>query len=82
MTATFLWINIPLMVLALGLWAGIPLWMVFRHPDRHPRETRTIPAYLANSPHRHRVLPAALRGEMEHGREREHERELAGASSR
>ena len=41
-----LFMNIPLMVLAFALWTGIPLWMVLRHPDRHPRETRTVPHYL------------------------------------
>jgi hypothetical protein len=46
MTAQALWMNIPLMVLAFGAWVGVPLWLVFRHPDRHPRETRTAPAYL------------------------------------
>ena len=46
MTAEFLWINIPLMVLAFALWVGIPMWMVLRRPDRDPRETRTVPAYL------------------------------------
>jgi hypothetical protein len=45
-TAEFLWINIPLMVLFFGLWVGIPMWMIFKRPDRHPRETRTVPAYL------------------------------------
>jgi hypothetical protein len=46
MTAEFLWINIPFMVLFFALWAGIPMWMIAKHPDRHPRETRTVPAYL------------------------------------
>jgi hypothetical protein len=46
MIAEFLWINIPLMALAFALWVGIPLWMILRHPDRDPRETRTVPAYL------------------------------------
>jgi hypothetical protein len=45
-TAEFLWINIPLMVLFFGLWVGIPMWLVLKHPDRHPRLTRTVPAYL------------------------------------
>jgi hypothetical protein len=44
MTGEFLWINIPLMALFFGLWVGIPVWMIFKRPDRHPRETRTIPA--------------------------------------
>jgi hypothetical protein len=43
-----LWINIPLMVLAFGLMAGIPLWMVLRRSDWHGKqEARTVPAYLA-----------------------------------
>jgi hypothetical protein len=46
MSALVLWINIPLMVLAFGLMVGIPLWMVLRHPDQHPRENRSMPAYL------------------------------------
>jgi len=54
MTAEFLWINIPFMTLFFALWVGIPMWMIFKRPDRHPRETRTVPAYL-----RQRV-PAAL----------------------
>ena len=44
--ATWFWINIPLMVLAFALWVGIPMWMVLWRPDRDPRETRTVPAYL------------------------------------
>lgn len=46
MTAEFLWINIPLMAIAFAIWVGVPLWIVFRYPDKHPRETRTIPSYL------------------------------------
>jgi hypothetical protein len=46
MTAEFLWINIPFMALFFALWVAIPMWMIFKRPDRHPRETRTVPAYL------------------------------------
>jgi hypothetical protein len=46
--STALWMNIPLMVLAFGLVAGIPLWMVLRRTDWHGKpEARTVPAYLA-----------------------------------
>lgn len=46
-----LWMNIPLMVLAFGLMAGIPLWMVLRRHDWHGKpETRSVPAYLARRP--------------------------------
>ena len=42
-----LWMNIPLMVLAFGLMAGIPLWMVLRRQDWHGKqEARTVPAYI------------------------------------
>jgi hypothetical protein len=49
-TAESLWINIPFAVLFIALWAGIPMWMIFKHPDRHPRETRTLPGYLRRRP--------------------------------
>ena len=45
-TAFILWMNIPLAALFFALWVGMPMWMIFKHPDRHPRETRTVPAYL------------------------------------
>ena len=31
---TWLLLNIPLMVLFFALWAGIPLWLVLKRPDR------------------------------------------------
>jgi hypothetical protein len=46
MTAQVLWMNVPLMILAFGVWAGVPLWLVLRHPDRHPSESRSMPTYL------------------------------------
>jgi len=49
-TAEILAINVPLMVLFFGLWVGIPMWMISRRPDRHPRETRTVPAYMRQRP--------------------------------
>jgi hypothetical protein len=77
MTAEFLWINIPLMVLAFALWAGVPLWMVLRYPERHPRETRTVPVYL-----RQRGTVPASDAAREPGHERDGagRRELVSAS--
>jgi hypothetical protein len=46
MTAQVLWMNVPLMIAAFGLWVGVPLWLVLRHPERHPEESRSVPAYL------------------------------------
>jgi hypothetical protein len=46
-----LWMNIPLMVLAFGLMAGIPLWLVLRRQDWHHKpETPSVPAYMARRP--------------------------------
>jgi hypothetical protein len=43
-----LWMNVPLMVLFIALWAGIPLWLVARRHDWHHKpEARAVPAYLA-----------------------------------
>ncbi len=30
---SWFWMNIPLALLFFGAWAGIPLWMVLRHPS-------------------------------------------------
>jgi hypothetical protein len=56
-----LWMNIPLMVIAFGLIAGIPLWMVARRPDWHGKlEARTVPAYLARRAYPNRVSTARV----------------------
>jgi hypothetical protein len=33
---TWLWANVPLMVLFVVLWVGIPTWLVLKHPDKKP----------------------------------------------
>jgi hypothetical protein len=33
---TWLLLNIPLMVLFVALWVGIPLWLMRKHPDAKP----------------------------------------------
>jgi hypothetical protein len=30
------WLNMPLAAAFVGAWVGIPMWLVFRHPDRGP----------------------------------------------
>jgi len=30
------WMNIPAALVFLGLWSGIPLWLILKHPDRGP----------------------------------------------
>ncbi len=34
----WLWINIPLMAVFFLAVTGIPLWLVFKHPDRRPAQ--------------------------------------------
>ena len=46
---TWLLMNVPLMVLFVALWVGIPTWLVLRRPDRKPEvpaapAVRTLPA--------------------------------------
>ena len=56
---TWLLMNIPLMVLFVALWAGIPLWLVLRQPDRKPAVSAApavhhLPARAhADTAHRH-----------------------------
>jgi hypothetical protein len=58
--SAMLWMNVPLMVLAFGLMAGIPLWLVIRRHDWHHKpEARAVPAYLARRDVR--VQPATVR---------------------
>jgi hypothetical protein len=60
--STILWMNIPLMVIAFALMAGIPLWLVLRRHDWHGKhEIPSIPAYL--TPHQ-TLRPAPVRVAM------------------
>jgi hypothetical protein len=34
---TMVWINVLLAIPFIALWAGIPLWLVLRRPDRQPQ---------------------------------------------
>jgi hypothetical protein len=35
---TWLLLNIPLAILFFSLWVGIPLWLVYKHPDTGPAQ--------------------------------------------
>jgi len=71
MTATILWINAPFMAIAFALWVGVPMWLVLRHPDRHPGETRVVPEYLKHHPHfKHHPAVAPVAGPAPVRRER------------
>jgi hypothetical protein len=34
--STMLWVNILLAIPFIALWAGIPMWLVLKRPDRKP----------------------------------------------
>ena len=74
MSAEFLWINIPLMALFFALWVGVPMWMIFKRPDRDPRQTRTVPAYLR------KPATASMPAQRQRASEDAEQRELVGAS--
>jgi hypothetical protein len=33
---TWIMVNVPIMVVFVALWVGIPTWLVLRHPDSKP----------------------------------------------
>jgi hypothetical protein len=39
------WASLALTVLFFGAWCGIPMWMTFKRPERHPdfAEARSCP---------------------------------------
>ena len=39
-------LNMPLAAAFFGVWAGIPLWMIFKHPGTRPDHSSAL-AYLA-----------------------------------
>lgn len=63
----WLWLNVPLMAVFFLAMAGIPLWLVFKHPDHGPA---AVPVPAPRTPE----APV-----LEPGRDRR-VRELAGAS--
>lgn len=41
----WLWLNIPLMAVFFMAMTGIPLWLVFKHPD----DGQPVPVYLPSN---------------------------------
>jgi hypothetical protein len=50
------WLNIPLMTVFFVLMTGIPLWLVFKHPDRSPAPERPGQARSASMARRHAAV--------------------------
>jgi hypothetical protein len=66
----WLWLNVPLMAVFFLAMAGIPLWLVFKHPDTGP-----VPVPVPVNPAPIGVAPVVAPGRDAPARE------LAGASS-
>jgi hypothetical protein len=56
---TMLWVNVLLAAAFIALWAGIPLWLVFRRPDARPQPAaaavpaaRPVPATRVHAAYR------------------------------
>ncbi len=47
---TWLWVNVPMMVLFVALWVGIPTWLVLKRPDKKPELAAA--AVVHNLPYR------------------------------
>jgi hypothetical protein len=47
---TWLFMNIPLMIVFFGLWVGIPLWMVLRSKDTSPRSALAVVRQFPHKP--------------------------------
>jgi hypothetical protein len=47
MTMTWLLMNVPLMIVFLGLWVAVPLWLVLRHRETAPKPATAEVRYLA-----------------------------------
>lgn len=43
------WANFPLAALFLLAWAGIPMWMTFKRPERHPDHAEARAYYRAKA---------------------------------
>ena len=51
---SWFWMNIPAALVFVGLWSGIPMWLVLKRPDRGP-ESLAVQAPA-------RIRPAAPAG--------------------
>jgi hypothetical protein len=47
---TWMLMNIPLAVVFVALWVGVPLWLVLKHPDEDPKPATTPAATPAATP--------------------------------
>jgi hypothetical protein len=63
------WMNIPAALVFVGLWSGIPMWLVLRRPDRGPASHAVqAPARIrAAAPAEPQIVPVPRRSEQPAG---------------
>jgi hypothetical protein len=63
---SWFWMNVPAALVFVGLWSGIPMWLVLRRPDRGP-QSLTVQA-LARigqaAPAERQIMPVPRRSEQ------------------
>ena len=59
------WMNIPAALVFFGLWSGIPMWLVLKHPDRGPAPLAVQPPAPTRSaaPAEPQIAPVPQHGE-------------------
>jgi hypothetical protein len=57
------WMNIPAALVCVGLWSGIPMWLVLKHPDRGPTSLAPARARQA-APAEPQITPVPHRSEQ------------------
>lgn len=52
----WLLLNVPLAMVFVAVWTGVPLWLVLRHPDRGQPQTVAVPVEDARAVEREPAL--------------------------
>ena len=63
------WMNIPAALVFVGLWSGIPMWLVLKRPDRGPQSLAVqAPARIRPAaPAEPQIVPVPRRSEQPAG---------------
>jgi hypothetical protein len=65
---SWFWMNIPLAAAFFGVWVGVPLWLILKHPDRgsapvavpaQAHQAAPVEPQIAVAPQRSGLLAAA-----------------------
>ena len=57
------WMNIPAALVFVGLWSGIPMWLVLKRPDRGPESLAVQARIRPAAPAEPQIMPVPRRSE-------------------